>query len=93
MDIPHTELDCFKQKYSDQVDLLCEVLKYWLKTAVKPRPSWEAVVTALRSRIVNEKNIAAQLVSKYCVQAKCTADDSNTSGMVEEGEGMYCHYL
>ena len=88
MDIPHTELDCFEQKYSDQVDLLCEVLKYWLKTAVKPRPSWEAVVTALRSRIVNEKNIAAQLESKYCAQAQCTADDSNTRSMVEEGEGI-----
>ena len=66
LDIPHTTLDCFKQNYSDQSDLIREVLKCWLKTVVDPSPSWEAIVTALRSPSVNEKSIAAQLESKYC---------------------------
>ena len=34
LDIPHATLDCFKQNYSDQTDLMCEMLKEWLKTAV-----------------------------------------------------------
>ena len=43
-----------------------EILKHWLKTAVSPRPTWEAVVTALRSPLVNEMSVAAQLEAKYC---------------------------
>ena len=66
LDIPHTTLDCFKQNYSDQSDLLREVLIYWLDTAVDPHPTWEAVVTALRSPIVDERFVAKQLESKYC---------------------------
>ena len=42
------------------------MLKHWLKTAVDPPPTWEAVVTALRSPAVNEKMIAARLEEKYC---------------------------
>ena len=42
------------------------MLKHWLKTAVDPPPTWEAVVMALRSPIVNEMSVAAQLESKYC---------------------------
>ena len=42
------------------------MLKYWLITAVDPPPTWEAVVTALRSPLVNEKIVAAQLEAKYC---------------------------
>ena len=66
LDIPHTELDCFEQKYSDPSDLICEVLKYWLKTSIDPPPTWEAVVTALRSPAVNENCLAALLEAKYC---------------------------
>ena len=67
LDIPHTTLDCLKQNHSDPSDLMREVLKYWLDTAVDPRPSCEAVVAALTSCAVSEKNVAAQLVSKYCL--------------------------
>ena len=66
LDIPHTTLDCFKQNYLDQTDLMCEVLKHWLKAAVDPPPTWEAVVVALKSPLVNERRLAAQLESKYC---------------------------
>ena len=64
LDIPHTELNCFKQMYSDPSDLLWEVLKCWNKT--NPDFTWEAVVRALRSPIVDKKDIAEQLESKYC---------------------------
>ena len=66
LDIPHTTLDCFKLNYSDFSDLMCQMLVHWLKTAVDPRPTWEAVVTALRSPIVNEWFVAEQLESKHC---------------------------
>ena len=90
MDIPHTTLDCFKQNYSDQSDLIREVLKCWLKTVVDPPPSWEAVVTALRSPSVNEKSIAAQLESKYCtpVQHIHIGEESNIPTSIEKTEGI-----
>ena len=70
LDIPHTTLDCLKQNYSDQSDLMCDVLKHWLKTAVDPPPTWESVVTALRSPLVNEMSVAAQLEAKYCASVQ-----------------------
>ena len=45
---------------------MCEMLKHWLETAVDPPPTWETVVSALRSPIVDMKYIAAQLELKYC---------------------------
>ena len=86
MDIPHTELDCFEQKYSYPSDLICEVLKHWLKTSVDPPPSWEAVITALRSPIVNEKTVAAQLESKYCAEVHCMTDESSSPSKAEKSE-------
>ena len=83
--IPHTELDCFKQTYSDQTDLMREMLKHWLKTAVDPPPTWEAVVTALRSPLVNEKKVAAQLDSKYCAPVQHMREKPNCP---EKNEGI-----
>ena len=85
LDIPHTELDCIERKHSNQVNLLCEVLKYWFKTAVDPRPTWEAVVTALRSCTVNERFVAHQLELEYCTQHK--TDDSNTPTIADRTQG------
>ena len=87
LDIPHTTLDCFKQNYSDQSDLMCEMLKHWLDTAVDP-PSWEAVVTALRSPIVNKKNIAELLELKYCPQKQEVKEDPNNPTKAEKSEGQ-----
>ena len=58
------------QNHSDQSDLMCEMLKEWLKTAVDPHPSWEAVVTVLRSPAVSEMSVAVQLEAKYCAQVQ-----------------------
>ena len=65
--IPYQIMNRFKQMHLNPLDLLRIMLKYWLQTAVDPRPTWEAVVTALRSPLVREKNIAARLEEKYCV--------------------------
>ena len=76
LDIPHTTLDCFRQNSSDQSDLMREMLKHWLKTAVDLRPTWEVVVIALRSRSVDEQYVAEQLEIKYCTHGK--KDESDT---------------
>ena len=87
LDIPHTTLDCFMQNHSDPSDLMREVLKHWIKTSVDLCPTWEAVITTLRSPLVNEKNVAAQLESKYCKQVQHTREESNSSTVkVERSE-------
>ena len=62
-----------------------EVLKHWLDTAVDP-PSWEAVVTALRSPAVDKKNIAEQLESKHCAPVQHMNEESNIPTKVEKTE-------
>ena len=88
LDIPHTELNNFRQISSDPVDLLCEMLVHWLKTAVNPPPSWEAVVNALNSPIVGEKTVAARLELKYCLPIEDMMDEPNSSTKVEGSEGI-----
>ena len=88
LDIPHATLDCFKQNYSDQTDLMCETLKHWLETAVDPPPTWEAIVTALRSPIVDKKKVAEQLELKYCPPLQLTTDESTRPITVENNEGI-----
>ena len=64
--------------YSDPLDLLRQVLKHWLDIA-DPCPTWEDVVTALRSPAVNEKCVAQQLESKYCTLVQSMREKSNNS--------------
>jgi len=87
LDIPYTELNCFRKMYSDPSDSMCEVLMHWLKTAVDPPATWQAVVNALKSPIVNEVNVAAQLESKYCTQVQHTREHSP----VEKSEGSFTY--
>ena len=81
-------MDCFKQNYSDQTDLMCEMLKHWLDTAVDPPPTWEAIVTALRSSIVDKKKVAEQLELKYCPPIQLTTEESTRLITVENNEGI-----
>ena len=77
LQIPYTTLDRFKQMYTDPLELMCEMLKHWLDTAVDPHPTWEAVTTALRSQIVDKKRFAEQLESKYCIQTVQCSGSTN----------------
>ena len=96
LDILHTDLDTFKQTYSDPLDLMREVLKHWLQTAVDPRPSWEAVVRALRSLIVNEYFVANQLEVEYCTQHETdespTRDDRTQGKVAAWHVFLHCLY-
>ena len=91
LDIPHTKLDCFRQMYSDPSDLMREVLKHWLQTAIDPRPTWRAVVTALRSHSVDEQSVAEQLESKYCTPVQCVMYKSNSPVKEEKSESVETH--
>ena len=91
--IPYTELNCFRKMYSDPSDSLRKVLIHWLKTAVDPPPTWEAVVTALRSPLINEMKVAAQLESKYCAPMQDIMDTSNSPIMkAEKSKGTLSFY-
>ena len=61
------------------------MLKTWLKISVYP--TWEAVVAALRSPSVGEKNVAAELESKYCTPVQQMRKDFNSPTKVKESEG------
>ena len=85
LDIPYTTLDCYEKKNSDHLYLLREVLKHWLDSAV---PTWEAVVVALRSPIVDNMRLAAKLESKYCTPVQCMREEGNCSIHVDNSEGI-----
>ena len=89
LNILHTTLDCFIQTHSDPSVLMREMLKHWLDTAVDPPPTWEAVITALRSPIVDRKNVAERLESKYCATVQCMMKFTNNSTKVEKRQGIY----
>ena len=78
LNVLYTTLDRFRELYSDPSDLLREMLKFWLKTAVDPPPTWETVVTALRSPSVNEKSVAAQLEAEYCLPVQHVMGEFNS---------------
>ena len=88
LDISFNELDNFQKMYSDTSDLLREMLKYWLQTATDPHPTWEAVVEALRSCVVNEIDLAAQLERECCAPMQRMREESNSSIKLEESEGI-----
>lgn len=85
-------MDCLKQNYSDQSDLLREVLKHWLDRAVDPHPSWKTVITALRSPTVDKKRVAEDLEAKYCEPVQCS-DKSNSFTTMEKSEGICCYQI
>ena len=65
-----------------------EMLKHWLKTSIDPPPTWEAVITALRSPLVNEKIVAAQLESMYCTPVQCEMDKCEIEELAPSPEGI-----
>ena len=71
--------------YSDQLELIREMLMYWLESAVDSHPPhWKTIVTALRSPLVNEIHLADQLESKYCA-AEQRMKEEPSSSLITEG--------
>ena len=64
--VPVDKLDGIRNRFSDPGDHLCEMLKEWLKGVAAHRPTWAALVEALRSQLVGEPKLADQLEAKHC---------------------------
>ena len=64
-----TCLDKIKEEESDSSDKLLEMSKAWLKK-IEPKPTWSALVQALRTRSVGEEKEASRLEEKYCISLK-----------------------
>ena len=88
LDIPHTKLDCFTQTYFDPSVLMREMLKHWLDAAIDPSPTWEAVITALKSPLVDKSDIATKLELKYCAPVPGSRHESNSPATLENSEGI-----
>ena len=56
-------LESIDERYDDSSDKLREVLKTWLRTA--PKPTWQVIVNALRSRVVGQPKLASDIEAKY----------------------------
>lgn len=83
--VPVDTLDGIEARYDDPKDQLREMLKSWLKGAVKSQPTWKALVEMLRSSLVDEPRMADQLEGKYC---------PSPDGELEiQGQSRYIHWL
>lgn len=60
-------VDCLNSvmvQYPDPRDQLREVIKTWLTTS--ENPTWEVIVEALKSPVIEEGRLAMDLQQKYC---------------------------
>ena len=57
-------LQSIEVKYNDPKDCLREVITEWLKAG--DHATWESLVDALRTRVIDEPKLAAELEAKYC---------------------------
>ena len=91
--IPIIQLGYFKQKRTNPLYSLHEMLQHWLESAVDPYPTWEAIVTALRSPLVDKNYLADQLESKYCAPVQLMKEESSSHTKSEEGEGIVIYII
>lgn len=62
--VPQPTLKSIESKYGEDKICLREVVAVWLKTS--DHATWESLVDALRTRVVDEARLAAELEAKYC---------------------------
>ena len=83
--IPVNTLDCIKDQYADPTDCLREMIERWLKQ-INPRPTWRALVNALRAQSVGEGRLALELKVQYCHMEGTTKSDSEAENGVIAGK-------
>ena len=57
-------LKSIEAKYDDPKDCLREVITEWLKAG--DHPIWKSLVDALKTRVIDEPKLAAELEARYC---------------------------
>ena len=65
-------LDCIKVQYDDPGDQLREVVKAWVKSI--DNPTWEGMIEALKSPVVDDSLLAMELQQKYCFSGQPPVD-------------------
>ena len=77
-----SDLDAIKQKNrEDPQDCFRELLSNWLRQA-DPKPTWEVVISALRSRTVGFEQLAESMAKKFLDTQTNTACDSKVKESV-----------
>lgn len=74
--IPPDILDNIRSQYDGHDDQLLYVIKEFLK-GVDPRPTWSAIVTALKSPMVKMSKLAEDIEKTFCSSPK----PDSTKGM------------
>ena len=67
--VPVGTLDNIEAQSDDPKKCLLDTLKHWLKT-VNPKPTWQALVDALRSCVVEENQLANSIEENHCPKSK-----------------------
>ena len=67
-------LKSIETRYVDPKDRLREVISEWLKA--NDYPTWQSLVDALRTRVIDEPKLAAELEAKYC---SCSTESKGNS--------------
>ena len=62
-------LDRIRVQFTDPGDALAEVISKWL-SGIDPEPTWAGLAEGLRSAIVGDHRLAAEVVRKYCSQTQ-----------------------
>ena len=62
--VPESTLKSIESRYEDDKICLREVIAAWLRAG--DNATWESLVDALRTRVVDEPRLAAELEAKYC---------------------------
>ena len=65
-------LDCIKVQYDDPGDQLREVVKAWLTST--DNPTWEGVIEALKSPVIDDSLLAMELQQRYCFSGQTPVD-------------------
>lgn len=61
--VAYPTLNNIEAKYSDSKDCLREVIVEWLKAT--DHPTWQSLIDALRTPVIDEPKLAAKLEAKY----------------------------
>ena len=67
--VPASTLDGIEAQSNDPKKCLLRAIQHWLNT-VDPKPTWQALVDALRSCLVEEHQLASSIEEKYCPRSK-----------------------
>ena len=63
--VPEDVLDTIVSQHGEHEDRLLHVIKHFLKQ-VEPKPTWKAIVDALKSRIVGLPQLGEKIEAKFC---------------------------